>query len=256
MHFKQATFFWLLAVFLFWAGTSAKAGTFREKQLAFPKVRLAYHKQENQLKKLFQKKRLEFPPKQIFIRAFKADRNLEVWVSNSDKFTLLKTFQICRLSGTYGPKRKRGDFQTPEGFYTIDRFNPTSSYHLSLGISYPNFSDKILGGKSNSGGDIFIHGGCGTRGCLPMTNDKIEELYLLAVEARDQGQKSIPIHIFPARLDKKGILWLSRQYKEQQGLLHFWGNLKEGYQYFEKNKTIFPLTVDAGGEYIITPPSG
>src|SRR5690606_11025729 len=102
---------------------------------------------------------------------------------NGEKFTLVKTYPVCSSSGLPGPKRKKGDRQTPEGFYHIDRFNPQSAFHLSLGINYPNSSDKILG-HSDPGGDIFIHGSCVTIGCVPLTDDLIKEVYVLAVEAK------------------------------------------------------------------------
>ncbi|MBC7451384.1 MAG: hypothetical protein H7259_07840, partial [Cytophagales bacterium] len=59
----------------------------------------------------------------------------------STQFTLTKTYSICSASGTSGPKRKQGDNQVPEGVYYIDRFNPASNFHLSLGLNYPNTSD-------------------------------------------------------------------------------------------------------------------
>ncbi len=110
----------------------------------------------------------------ILLRAYKQESELELWAKNKkDKqYTLLKTYKICASSGTLGPKRKQGDIQVPEGFYVIDRFNPVSNFYLSLGVSYPNASDKILGVKGALGGDIFIHGNCVTIGCLPISDDK------------------------------------------------------------------------------------
>ncbi len=50
------------------------------------------------------------------------------------------------MAGTLGPKTNAGsDYQVPEGFYYINEFNPKSSFHLSLGLNYPNASDRILG---------------------------------------------------------------------------------------------------------------
>ncbi|MFX5603033.1 hypothetical protein ABTD90_21020, partial [Acinetobacter baumannii] len=77
---------------------------------------------------------LQWPPKQLYIRSFKYDSQLEVWVRNNSKeaFKLFKTYKICALSGALGPKRIEGEYQVPEGFYTINLFNPKSTYHLSL----------------------------------------------------------------------------------------------------------------------------
>ncbi len=57
--------------------------------------------------------------------------------------SLFKTYKVCALAGTLGPKRMEGDYQVPEGFYYINEFNPQSNYYLSLGINYPNESDKV-----------------------------------------------------------------------------------------------------------------
>ena len=89
-----------------------------------------------------------------------------------------------------GEKNIAGDGKTPEGTYLIDRRNPNSSFHLSLGISYPNSRDiaeaKRLGKKP--GGQIFIHGEPNrqkakgadwTAGCIAVKNDEIEELYAM-----------------------------------------------------------------------------
>ena len=89
-----------------------------------------------------------------------------------------------------GHKTAKGDGKTPEGTYRIDRKNPQSKFHLSLGISYPNAADrarsKFLG--VDPGGDIFIHGeDTGphfwkrdwTQGCISLKNEPIEEVYAL-----------------------------------------------------------------------------
>jgi hypothetical protein len=109
------------------------------------------------------------------------------------------------MAGELGPKRKQGDNQTPEGFYAISYFNPRSDFHLSLHIDYPNRRDRAAGADGvKLGGDIFIHGGCLSEGCLAITDEGIRELYWLAVEARSVGQRRIPVHIFPARLGDGG----------------------------------------------------
>ncbi|MFN3456910.1 MAG: murein L,D-transpeptidase family protein [Novosphingobium sp.] len=91
-----------------------------------------------------------------------------------------------------GPKRFEGDERTPEGRYVIDYANPSSSYHLSLHISYPDARDRAYAesrGRS-AGGQIFIHGqpnalqggrmeGDWTDGCIALSNEEIEELWQL-----------------------------------------------------------------------------
>ena len=71
-------------------------------------------------------------------------------------FTLFKTYKVCMQSGSIGPKRSEGDNQVPEGFYYINEFNPNSNYHLSLGLNYPNASDKMLSAIQNIRVVIFI----------------------------------------------------------------------------------------------------
>ena len=57
----------------------------------------------------------------IYIRAFKQEKELELWAKNeTDKFfKLIKTYEICRICGNFGPKRRAGDLQIPEGFQVV-----------------------------------------------------------------------------------------------------------------------------------------
>lgn len=100
----------------------------------------------------------------------------------------LETYNIALGGNPIGDKKFEGDLKTPEGLYYINRRNPNSSYHLSLGISYPNDADRAeaaaLGKKP--GGDIFIHGrarkdrGRGkdwTAGCIAVKDGEMEEVY-------------------------------------------------------------------------------
>lgn len=73
---------------------------------------------------------------------------------------------------------------------------------MSLGLNYPNLSDRKKSKATNLGGDIFIHGDCVTIGCLPMTNELIKEIYLYAIYAKNNGQEKIPVYIFPIQNDR------------------------------------------------------
>ena len=154
------------------------------------------------------------------------------------KYSLIKTYEVCRTSGRLGPKRKEGDLQTPEGFYHINRFNPKSAFHLSLGINYPNTSDKILGVKSKLGGDIFIHGACVTVGCLPITDDQIKELYIFCVEAKNNGQARIPVTIFPSKLTDNEYQRLTHTCNSDSDNMGLWTDLKKGYEIFNETKRL------------------
>lgn len=224
---------------------------FKTAQLKHPRVKAAYQDTEVEISKLLDQQELQ--QYHIFLRAFKDEEILELWARNIDDsaYKLVTTYAFCWNSGSLGPKREQGDYQIPEGFYNIAVFNPESTYHLSLGIDYPNDSDRLLGNKNKLGGDIYIHGDCFTIGCIPITDPCIKELYVFAVEAKNNGQTNIPVHIFPTRLSFEFISNYS--YETYEGLDHtaFWTNLKLGYDYFEINKTLPKISVSSSGSYII-----
>ncbi len=242
--------FFVWAIFIFFIMANASAQSFKSQQQKFPRVQTAIAEKDAVVKKLFADKRLSFPPKNIFLRAFKGEGLIELWVNEAGKFHLLKAYKVCAASGELGPKRRQGDNQVPEGFYFVDRFNPVSNFYLSLGLNYPNESDKILGARSHLGGDIFIHGNCVSIGCMAITDEQIKELYLIAIEARAQGQTKIPVHIFPMRMDEKGLRNLEQRARGDSTLLNFWRNLKEGFDVFEHNRRVPAVTVNSQGRYI------
>lgn len=225
---------------------------FNQKQLNSPRVAAAYAKHDPLLREAFKKKGLNYPADNIYIRSFKATNEMEIWVKNkdADTFTLFKKYDICALSGSLGPKRWEGDRQVPEGFYFISDFNDRSDFHLSMLINYPNYSDLILGNKMTPGSAIYIHGGCYTVGCLPMTNEIIEEIYILSLTTKMNGQNNIPVHVFPVRFNETSIGFLAKEYGEDLEKQKFWLNLKVGYDYFEKNKNIFPVMYNQDGKYV------
>jgi murein L,D-transpeptidase YafK len=213
---------------------------FKEQQLKFDRVKSAFEEKESFVKDLLKSQNIT-GKYDLFIRAFKKEGELEVWIKKerAGSYLLLTTYDFCTSSGGLGPKRKEGDLQIPEGVYSINHFNPFSTFHLSLGINYPNASDRILSDKKHPGGAIYIHGNCVSIGCIPITDDKIKELYVLAVEAKNGGQGNIPVHIFPAR--DIGQLPTS----------DFWSNLKIVYDDFEQTKKLRPITVDKTGAYVL-----
>ncbi|HET9440063.1 MAG TPA: L,D-transpeptidase family protein [Longimicrobiales bacterium] len=226
---------------------------FVREQLRYERVREARSATEERIVRMFEDRGIEFPAAELYLRVFKAERKLELWARSpdKDKFQLLKTYEICALAGIVGPKGKQGDAQVPEGFYHIDLFNPTSSYHLSMRIDYPNKRDRLANTrKYRLGGDIFIHGGCKSEGCLAMTDAGISELYWIAVNAQANGQQRIPVHIFPARLHKdKDMKRIRNTFRPPPDILGFWDELKPGYQYFEKHRRVPTVFVDAQGHY-------
>lgn len=220
--------------------SSFQSGSFKEIQQSYPRVKEAYEDKEAGTEKLLKSSGIDPERFNIYLRAFKADQIIELWARNSssEPFRLIREYQVCAASGLPGPKRKQGDRQVPEGFYHIDRFNPRSNYHLSLGINYPNRSDKILADKEKPGGDIFIHGACATIGCLPITDEWIKELYVFCVEARDLGQSNIPVTIFPVRLTDSKYAELKKRHASDEDKLGLWADLKKGYDYFNETKML------------------
>ncbi|MES2515437.1 MAG: L,D-transpeptidase family protein [Bacteroidota bacterium] len=230
------------------AFSQVKTSAFKSAQLKYSKVKDAYDTKWPKLKEDIKALRINAEGYEIYLRAFKNEKQMEVWLKNTGnpKYTLFKTYDICASSGNLGPKRQEGDGQVPEGFYTIDLFNPTSNYYLSMRVSYPNSSDQILKTGKNAGGAIMVHGNCVTIGCLPMTDDKIKELYVLCLEAKNRNS-TVKIDIFPARLTSENMKSLTANYPKKT--VDFWNTLKPAYDYFEKNHATRKIYTDAKGGY-------
>ncbi len=227
---------------------------FLDNQKSFPKISEMMSREDDTLQKQFRAKQLIWPARFVYIRSFKYDSEMEVWVKNkqTEKYKYFKTYKICALAGSLGPKRMAGDYQVPEGFYYINEFNPRSLYHLSLGLNYPNASDRMLCDLSQPGGEIYIHGSCVTTGCIPITDGQIEELYVLAAHAKDMGQDFIPVHIFPVNFDNsKSVAYLNRFLINFNEFVPFEKSMQNAFYYFEKNHQVPPVVVNAKGEYVI-----
>jgi murein L,D-transpeptidase YafK len=105
----------------------------------------------------------------VFIRIFKRERKLDLWMKKGDGFTLFKSYPICRYSGTLGPKLREGDFQAPEGFYTVsrDQLFLSNSGRRAFNLAFPNLYDSANGWM---GSLLMVHGGCNSTGCFAMTD--------------------------------------------------------------------------------------
>lgn len=223
----------------------------RRQQLHYPRVRTAVEEKDAVLRRMVEAKGLVYPPRAILLRAFKKEGVLELWGAESEAgpYLLLKSYRICATSGVLGPKRRFGDEQVPEGFYDLDWFNPQSNFFLSMHVNYPNAADRILGSRTNLGGDIFLHGNCASIGCIPITDDGIKEVYWLSVLVKEKGAKHLPIQIYPARLDERGFRELAKSHFGQAELIGFWENLKSGFDLFEKEHRLAAVSVDKDGRY-------
>lgn len=241
-------------IFFIWVSKAGEGQSFLQQQLQYPVFKQAFEQKDELLKKEFEKKGLTYPAHFIYIRSYKYDSRLEVWVKDkpTDTFALFKSYRVCALSGAMGPKRYQGDRQVPEGFYYINEFNPRSTYHLSLGLNYPNFSDRLHSGHSDPGGGIYIHGSCVTVGCIPLTNPQIDEVYILAVRARDLGQSYIPVHILPVSFNNKhSVSYLNKISSTDDLSQRFWLKLKEAYDYFNRTHKLPVILFDGEGDYVV-----
>ncbi|MDP4264319.1 MAG: L,D-transpeptidase family protein [Bacteroidota bacterium] len=239
--------------------SGASFANFTDYQKTFARADESFKRKEDTLQKQFADKGLKWPANYIYLRSFKYDSQLEVWVKSeiSEPFKLFKTYKICALAGTLGPKRMEADYQVPEGFYYINEFNPKSDYYLALGINYPNISDKLLSDSLRPGGGIYIHGSCVTVGCIPLTDSQIDEVYILATTAKSQGQDYIPVHIFPVRYNvPRSLNYLNNLAKDDQSLKKFAARLEDAFDYFDKYKQLPVIMVSDNGEYIINGESG
>ena len=200
------------------------------------------------LEKSLLQKKLHLNHIHILLRAFKHEKKLELWVKETSdaSFSYLKNWNFCASSGDLGPKRKEGDKQIPEGLYHIDRFNPHSKYFLSLGLNYPNESDRIRGHAEYPGSDIFIHGDCKTIGCIPITDLLIRELYHIAEQAKSNGQTHIPLMIFPFRMTADNMAAFSSRYEKHK---NFWRELRVFYDYFTETKEMPAYFIAPDGTY-------
>jgi len=178
----------------------------------------------------------------VFIRIFKQEGQLELWLKRNGRFHLFKTFPICKWSGRLGPKQREADYQSPEGFYSVSakQLNPHSNYYRAFNVGYPNAFDKQNG---RTGGLVMVHGACKSVGCFAMTDRGIEEIYGFVESALKAGQKEIPVHIFPFRMTEAnlsretsgGFLAFVAGGGGNQQWAGFWHNLKQGYDLFEQS---------------------
>lgn len=188
----------------------------------------------------------------VFIRIFKQESKLEVWLARDRKFHLFRMYDICRWSGRLGPKLKQGDRQAPEGFYFVRprQMNPNSSYHLSFNLGYPNAYDRT---HDRTGDFLMVHGNCASIGCyamatswLPLGGDRnrpIEEIWTMMDAAFHAGQPFIRVHAFPFRMTAENMA--RHQGHKWQA---FWQNLKTGHDWFEQKRRP-PDTYVQNGQY-------
>lgn len=178
---------------------------------------------------LSQKKIAQGSP--VFMRIFKEEKELEVWIKRGAKYAKFKTYQICNWSGKLGPKLKQGDKQAPEGFYLVKpgQMNPFSKYHLSFNLGYPNAYDASF---SRTGDFLMVHGGCSSAGCYAVTDENVQEIYSLSRDAFLGGQRAFHVHAFPFRMTVANL----ERHKNNKWY-GFWKELQQGYDLFNQTRT-------------------
>ncbi len=185
----------------------------------------------------------------IFIRIFKREFELEVWLLRNGRFTRFATYPICRYSGKLGPKLRQGDRQAPEGIYSVDAkaLNPHSRWHRSFNLGFPNAFDRT---HARTGSFVMVHGGCSSIGCYAMTNPVIDEIWSLVTAALDHGQDRFQVQVFPFRMTEENLA--SRAQSPQAA---FWRDLRKGYDVFEADRRPPKVSV-CGGSYAFEPAGG
>lgn len=180
----------------------------------------------------------------VLIRIFKQERVLEMWRSDGTRFVKVRSFDICSVSGGLGPKKREGDRQAPEGFYTVTRnmLNPRSIEWLSFNTGYPNAFDRSHG---RTGSALMVHGGCSSRGCYAITDGAMQDLYAAMRDAFAAGQRSVQLQIYPFRMTTNNMHWHAKDLNAD-----FWQQLKAGYDRFESTGQELDVSV-IKGRYVV-----
>lgn len=182
----------------------------------------------------------------VFIRIFKREFELELWMKRDDRFHRFAVYPICRWSGDLGPKLAQGDAQAPEGFYTVDAkaLNPNSRWHRSFNLGFPNAFDQV---HKRTGTYLMVHGGCSSIGCYAMTDPVVDEIWRLVTAALKNGQPRFHVHIFPFRMTEENL-----SLRKHMTWAAFWTDLKRGYDSFEETQ-LPPRVSVCQGRYVISP---
>ncbi len=184
----------------------------------------------------FAHRNVPYPPTNLALIGFKEEHILEVWAAGKDNaYAFIKAYPIIAASGTPGPKLQEGDGQTPEGLYRIESLNPNSHYHLALRVSYPNEFDRLNArrdGRKDLGGDIMIHGGNASIGCLAMGDEAAEDLFVLAART---GIKNIVVILSPVDFRRRD---LPKPVLKPAWVESLYTNIREALKVFPKSSAV------------------
>ena len=182
----------------------------------------------------------------VYIRIFKLESELELWVEKGDRFERFATYPICLWSGRLGPKLSEGDRQAPEGFYTVDaeQLNPNSRMHRSFSLGFPNVFDQAHG---RTGSFLMVHGGCASIGCFAVTDPGGRRDLAHGDGGARRGQARFAVHVFPFRMTERAL-----NFRKGYRWHGFWTDLKKGYDLFEPSR-IPPAVSVCNGRYVFEP---
>lgn len=166
----------------------------------------------------------------VFVRIFKEQSELEVWMKKGDRFVLFATYPVCYWSGTLGPKIAEGDKQSPEGVYQVTRrqLHFSGRHPRAFSLGFPNTLDRH---HQRNGTYLLVHGECSSVGCYAMTNAVIEEIFKLTQAALNNRQAAVQVHIFPFRPTEPNF---ARHGQSQW--TGFWRNLQTAHDSFERTR--------------------
>jgi murein L,D-transpeptidase YafK len=184
------------------------------------------------------------PSSPTVIRTYKKEAELEIWKMKSNgEYALLKTYPMCRWSGQLGPKKREGDMQVPEGFYSIapGQMNPNSHYYLAFNVGYPNAYDRAYG---RTGGNVMVHGVCSSAGCFSMTDEQVADIYAIARDSFAGGQREIQLQSYPFHMTAENMA----KFRLDPNI-DFWKNLKDGSDHFEVTRNE-PSVLVCGKHYV------
>ena len=124
--------------------------------------------------------------------------------------------------------------------------NASSDYHLAFNLGFPNTFDRAQG---RTGSYLMVHGDCVSIGCYAMTDEAIEEIWTLMQSAMEEGQKSVPVHIYPFPMTAANL----QRYAGNENAA-FWRSLAPAWEAFETTGHV-PAVRVSGGSYEVVPAS-
>ncbi len=183
----------------------------------------------------------------VYIQILKEERKLELYGKVGNQYRMLDSYNICKFSGGLGPKRRQGDFKSPEGFYSVglSQLKPDSHYYRAINVGFPNEYDRQQGYQ---GDYLMIHGDCKSIGCYAMTDGYMADIYQYVEAALRNGQARVEISIYPFRMTDSNMA--RHRYSSDYS---FWQQLQPAYAQFVQNN--IPPTVSVSmGKYVVNRP--